>query len=159
MFYNVEQQHTPFRSAMFCWTKCTISDFEPSAYFQFYAYSHDTARRQSHNAKKRMQLTKRRCVDGWCRFIYLQNNQYTVNHRHCWLHAEQGLWIGRASVVRSRRAAGLLLSAVRAGDIDRQRRPPSNSRATAWDRSTALSSKCEKNNQLYLQQLMSLFSR
>ena len=40
---------------------------------------------------------------------------------------------------QQRRAAGLLLSAVRAGDIDRQRRSPG---AAARCRSTALSSKC-----------------
>ena len=41
-----------------------------------------------------------------------------------------------------RRAAGLLLSAVRAKDIDRQRRAPGSSSAAARGRSTALSSKC-----------------
>ena len=42
---------------------------------------------------------------------------------------------------QQRRAAGLLLSAVRAGDIDRQRRSPG---AAARCRSTALSSKCKR---------------
>ena len=41
-----------------------------------------------------------------------------------------------------RRAAGLLLSAVRAKDIDRQRRAPGSSSAGARGRSTVLSSKC-----------------
>ena len=40
------------------------------------------------------------------------------------------------------RAAGLLLSAVRAKDIDRQRGAPGSSSAAARVRSTALSSKC-----------------
>ena len=40
------------------------------------------------------------------------------------------------------RAAGLLLSAVRAKYIDRQRRAPGSSSAAARGRSTALSSKC-----------------
>ena len=42
------------------------------------------------------------------------------------------------------RAAGLLLSAVPAGDIDRQRRPTSSSGAAPRGRSTALSSKYEQ---------------
>ena len=42
---------------------------------------------------------------------------------------------------QQRRAAGLLLSAVRAKDIDRQRRAPGSSSAAARGRSTALSSK------------------
>ena len=41
-----------------------------------------------------------------------------------------------------RRVAGLLLSAVRAKDIDRQRRAPGRSSAAARGRCTALSSKC-----------------
>jgi len=44
--------------------------------------------------------------------------------------------------MQQRRAAGLLLSAVRAKDIDRQRRAPGGSSAAARVRSTALSSKC-----------------
>jgi len=46
------------------------------------------------------------------------------------------------TVIRSqpRRAAGLLLNAVRAADIDRQRRQPSAQQQRR--RSTALSSKC-----------------
>jgi len=44
--------------------------------------------------------------------------------------------------MQQRRAAGLLLSAVRAKDIDRQRRAPGSSSAAAQGRSTALSSKC-----------------
>jgi len=40
------------------------------------------------------------------------------------------------------RAVGLLLSAVRAKDIDRQRRVLGSSNAAAQGRSTALSSKC-----------------
>ena len=43
---------------------------------------------------------------------------------------------------QQRRTAGLLLSAVRAEDIDRQRRAPGSSSAAARGRSTALSSKC-----------------
>ena len=46
------------------------------------------------------------------------------------------------SRTQQRRAAGLLLSAVRAKDIDRQRRAPGSSSAAARGRSTALSSKC-----------------
>jgi len=42
---------------------------------------------------------------------------------------------------QQRRAAGLLLSAPRAGDIDRQRRALGSSGAAALGRSTALSSK------------------
>ena len=45
---------------------------------------------------------------------------------------------------QQRRAAGLLLSAIRAKDIDRQRRAPGSSSAAARGRSTALSSKCGK---------------
>ena len=65
-----------------------------------------------------------------------------LHHNNNRNYAEQGLCNGRESVRPSdvrpiirpqrRRAAGLLLSAVRAGDIDRQQRR----------RSTALSSKC-----------------
>jgi len=46
------------------------------------------------------------------------------------------------SQTQQRRAAGLLLSAVRSKDIDRQRRAPGSSSAAARVRSTALSSKC-----------------
>jgi len=46
------------------------------------------------------------------------------------------------SRTQQRRAAGLLLSAVRAKDIDRQRWAPGNSGTAARGRSTALSSKC-----------------
>ena len=46
------------------------------------------------------------------------------------------------SQTQQRRAVGLLLSAVRAEDIDRQRRAPGSSSAAARGRSTALSSKC-----------------
>ena len=45
------------------------------------------------------------------------------------------------SRTQQRRAAGLLLSAVHATDIDRQRRAPGSSSAAARCRSTALSSK------------------
>ena len=46
------------------------------------------------------------------------------------------------SQTQQRRAAGLLLSAVRAKEIDRQRRAPGSSSAAARVRSTVLSSKC-----------------
>ena len=46
------------------------------------------------------------------------------------------------SRTQQRRAAGLLLSAVRAKDIDRQHRAPGSNSAAARGRSTALSSKC-----------------
>jgi len=46
------------------------------------------------------------------------------------------------SQTQQRRAAGLLLSAVRAKDIDRQRRALGSISAAARGRSTALSSKC-----------------
>ena len=70
--------------------------------------------------------------------LYVRHSIDTGRHRGIFLalpayYAEQGLRNGRVSVLPSvcpiirpqpRRAAGLLLSAVRAGDIDRQRRAP-----------------------------------
>jgi len=47
-------------------------------------------------------------------------------------------------VIRPRRAAGLLLSAVRAGDIDRPRQSPGSQQPRR--RSTALSSKREQRH-------------
>ena len=49
-------------------------------------------------------------------------------------------------------AAGLLLSAVRAGDVDRRRRAPSSSGAAERGRSTALSGKhreCRVDSRVY----------
>ena len=72
---------------------------------------------------------------------------------HCSSHSMKRSMSVRPSVCLFRRATGLLLSAVRAEDIDRQRRPygagrgrrkaPVQQRRRSTGRSTALSSKCE----------------